>query len=224
MSRVASGSSVGPDLRWPTGPGLRVATLLIAAFNAGFAVVVLVVAPAFAHDLARSESRCTIQGADAHCQLIVDLLEFPGVDEDGNGIISYTELDRSIAAVFAGIKEHFVLRGPAAPSSIRMIRHDLVDEHTARLDLAYTFPTNLSRLQITASFDQLARRPDHQHYVTTTIGGVEEKAILDASRRTVTFEHQRWTRTSIGLTVAALLLVGGRVGWFVFRKGRRATS
>lgn len=178
-------------------------------------VLLLVAASASAHDLARSESRCTIQGPDAQCQLIVDLLEFPGVDLDGNGTITYAELDRSIAAVFADVKAHFVLRGPAEPSRVVMARHELVDEHTARLDLKYTFPADVSRLEMTSTFDRLARRPDHQHYVTTTIGGVEEHAILDASHRTVTFEHRRWTRTGIWLTVAALLVVGVRVAWFL---------
>src|SRR5262245_37486194 len=55
---------------------------------------------AAAHDLARSESRCTVQGSDVQCHLIVGLLEVPGVDRDGNGTISYAELDQSIAAVF----------------------------------------------------------------------------------------------------------------------------
>ena len=162
----------------------------------------------------------TLQGATVHCQLTVDLLEFPGVDQDGNGTISYAELDQSIASIFARIKEHFVLRGPSEPSKIVMTRHELVDEHTARLDLSYTFPARLSRLEVTSTFDELARRPDHQHYVTATMGGVEERAILDASRRTVTFAPQRWTRTSVWLTVAALVLIGGRVGWFVFQRNR----
>jgi hypothetical protein len=194
-----------------------------SAFNVVFCVFLFVAAAASAHDLARSESRCTIQGAEAQCQLIVDLLEFSGVDQDGNGTISYAELDRSIAAVFADVKEHFILRGPAEPSKIVMARHELVDEHTARLDLAYTFPANVSRLEMTSTFDQLSRRPDHQHYVTTTIGGVEEHAILDASGRTVTFEHRRWTSTSIWLTAAALVIVGGRVGWFVLQRNRRTS-
>ena len=66
--------------------------------------------PLGAHDLARSESRLNVEGSAVECQLIVDLLGFPGVDEDGNGAISYAELDRSIASVFARVKEHFVLR------------------------------------------------------------------------------------------------------------------
>jgi len=171
-----------------------------------------------AHDLARSESRFEVRGATVQCQLIVDLLEFPGVDQDGNGTISYSELDRSIGDIFARVKEHLVLRSAGAPSKIVLTRHDLVDEHTARLDLAYTFPGSISRLDVTSTFDLLARRPDHQHYVTLTMGGEEDRAILDASRRTVTFEHRWWMRTSLWITVAALTIVGLRVVWYLLSR------
>jgi hypothetical protein len=167
-----------------------------------------------AHDLARSESRLEVRGSTVQCQLIVDLLEFPGVDQDGNGTISYSELDRTIADVFARVKEHLVLGAPGPPAKVVLTRHDLVDEHTARLDLTYTFPGRISRLDVTSTFDVLARRPDHQHYVTLTMGGEEERAVLDASRRTVTFEHQWWTRTSLWITLAALAIVGLRIAWY----------
>jgi hypothetical protein len=178
-------------------------------------VLVALDSPALAHDLARSESRLDVHGATVQCQLIVDLLEFPGVDQDGNGTISYAELDGAIADIFARVKEHLVLRSPEEPSKVVMTRHDLVDEHTARLDLVYTFPVNVSRLAVTSTFDVLARRPDHQHYLTLTMGGEEERAILDASRRTVTFERRWWMQTSLWLTAVALVIVGLRVAWFL---------
>ena len=176
--------------------------------------------PVLAHDLARSESTLDVQGSSVRCQLIVDLLEFPDVDQDGNGTISYAELDRSIADIFGRVKEHLLLASPDAPTTIVMTRHELVDEHTARLDLAYTFPSTLSRLDVTSTFDRLARRPDHQHYVTIRFGGEEKRAILDASRPSVTFEHRWWTRTSFWLTIAALVIVGLRVAWFLRSKGK----
>jgi len=186
----------------------------------GALVVLVTASPVLAHDPARSESRLEVQGAVVRCELIVDLLEFPGVDQDGNGTISYAELDRSIADVFARVKANLVLRSPHEPSKIVMTGHELVDEHTARLKVVYTFPSNVSRLDVTSTFDQLARRPDHQHYVTIKIGGNEERAVLDPSQRTVTFEDQWWTRTTVWLTVAALALIGGRVGWFLRRRAR----
>jgi hypothetical protein len=216
-------------LRKPRAPGTCLAICrpaipkIVSAFSACSALLLLLsilATPLVAHDLARSESRCTIQGSDARCELVVDLLEFPGVDQDGNGTISYAELDRAIADVFADVKAHFVLRSPAEPSTIVMTRHELIDEHTARLTLVYTFPSDVSRLDMTSTIDQLAKRADHEHYATTILAGVEEHAILNASRPTVTFEFRRWTRTSVWLTVAALVVVGGRVGWFAWRRRR----
>jgi hypothetical protein len=175
-----------------------------------------------AHDLARSESRLEVQGRDVRCSLTVDLLEFAGVDGDGNGVISYEELDRSIGQVFARVKEHFVLRAPDEPAKVVMTRHELVDEHTLRMELAYSFPTNVSRLEVTSTFDQMARRPDHQHFVTAMMSGTRQDAILDASIRTVTFEDRFWARTSVWLTVAAVLILGVRVGVFLRRRRARA--
>jgi LPXTG-motif cell wall-anchored protein len=181
-----------------------------------------IASPVLAHDLARSESRLEVHGAVVQCELIVDLLEFPGVDQDGNGTISYAELDRSIADVFARVKANLVLASANEPSRIVMTRHELVDEHTARLEIVYTFPSNISHLDVTSTFDQLALRPDHQHYVTIKIGGNEERAVLDPSRRTVAFEDHWWTRTTVWLTVAALALIGGRVGWFLRSRRRQS--
>ena len=182
------------------------------------------VASLVAHDLSRSESRCTVQGAAAECALIIDLLAFDGVDDDRNGVVTYAELDRSIASVFTRVKEHFLLRGPAEPSSIVMTRHELIDEHTVRLTLAYTFPQHVSELDVTATFEQISGRPDHQHYVTVTRGGVERRAILDVSHHTVTLEFDRWTRTAIWLTIAGVGIVGLRVGWFLRARRRRRSG
>ena len=96
-----------------------------------------------------------------------------------------------------------------------MTRHELVDEHTARLTLDYTFPSRLSQLEVTATFDRLTRRPDHQHFVIAHLGGSEERAVLDAAHSTVTFEHRWWMRTSLWLTLAAVVIIGLRAAWFL---------
>ena len=165
------------------------------------------VTPLSAHDLARSESRLDVQGRDILCSLTVDLLEFPAVDVDGNGKISYEELDRSIASVFARVKEHFVLRAPDVPTQIVMTRHEMLDEHTLRMELAYTFPATVFHLEVTSTFDQMARRPDHQHFVTAMLSGKRRDAILDGGNRSVTFDDRFGVRTSVSLSVAGLLIL-----------------
>ena len=177
----------------------------------------------FAHDLAKSESRLEVNGNEIHAVLIVDLLAFSGVDGDGNGRISYEELDRSIASVFAGVKEHFVVRSSGDAARIVMTRHELLDEHTLRMELAYTFPSKLSRLEVTSTLDRLAGRPDHQHFTTVMMSGRRQDAVLNASNHRAVFEHRFWTTTSLALTLAAVAIIGGRIGWFVYQK-RRAAS
>jgi hypothetical protein len=184
-------------------------------------------APLAAHDLARSESRLEVHGAVVQCELTVDLLEFPGVDQDGNSVVSYAEFDRSIADIFAAIKAHLTLTSPADPIKIVVTKHELIDEHIARLTLVYTFPASVSRLTVTSTFDQLARRPDHQHYVTLLRSDDPQQAVLDASDRTVTFEVGRWTPAAIALTAVAVAIVGLRVMWFAVvrrRTGRPASD
>ena len=173
-----------------------------------------------AHDLARSESRLLVRGSTVQCELIVDLMSFPGVDRDGNGAISYAELDQGIAGVFTRVKEHFTLRTPAEATRIVMTRHELVDEHTARLTLDYTFPKDVAQLAITSTFDRLDHRPDHQHYVIADLGGGEERAILDAGHQTVLLDHRWWTRTSLWLTAGAIALIALRAAWFVRARRR----
>ena len=52
-----------------------------------------------AHDFSQSESTLTIDGSTVVVQLRLNLLEFPGIDANGNGVISYEELDAGIERV-----------------------------------------------------------------------------------------------------------------------------
>ena len=113
---------------------------------------------------------------------------------------------RSIASVFARVKEHFLLRGPDVPTKIVMTRHEMLDEHTLRMELAYNFPSTVSHLEVTSTFDQMARRPDHQHFVTAMMSGTRRDAILDGGNRSVTFDDRLLVRTSVWLPVAGLLI------------------
>jgi len=54
------------------------------------------------------------------------------------------------------------------------------------------------------------------------MGGEEDRAILDATRRTVTFEHRWWMRTSLWIALAALTIVGLRVAWYL--RSRRVST
>jgi hypothetical protein len=181
---------------------------LVAMLSGGMAVLA-------AHDLAQSESRFDGQGSTLRAITIVDLLEFPGVDADGNGRISIPELDRAIAGVFAAVKTHLVVRTDGgAPDRVTLDAHELSDEHVLRMDIAYQFGTPPSRIEVTSTLDELLK-PQHQHLVTAVAGGERRQAVLDAANRSVSMElsasRVTWPRALA--VVGALGLLAARYAW-----------
>src|SRR6185436_15288913 len=70
-----------------------------------------------AHEFSQSESALVVDGRSVTARIDLNLLEFPDVDADRSGIVSYEELDRAIERVVAAVKEHFVLGAPEPPSA-----------------------------------------------------------------------------------------------------------
>ena len=160
-------------------------------------------------------------GREVAGTLIVDLLPIAGVDANGNGVVTYDELDRSIASVFAAVKEHYVVTAFQDAPRIVLARYELVDDHAVRLELAYTFPARVSRLEVTSTLDRLAKRPDHQHLVRSYFSDTRRDAVLTAARPTVVFDDRFWKKLSVQLTAVALVLLGARVGAFIYQRRRR---
>jgi hypothetical protein len=71
--------------------------------------------PASAHDLGTSESRLDVDGANVRAVVYLNVAEFAGLDEDGNGRVSVDELDRRIAGIFAQVKQHYDLSSGTTP-------------------------------------------------------------------------------------------------------------
>jgi hypothetical protein len=162
-----------------------------------------------------------VTGREVAGTLIVDLLPIAGVDANGNGVVTYDELDRSIASVFAAVKEHYVVTAFQDAPRIVLARYELVDDHAVRLELAYTFPARVSRLEVTSTLDRLAKRPDHQHLVRSYFSDTRRDAVLTAARPTVVFDDRFWKKLSVQLTAVALVLLGARVGAFIYQRRRR---
>jgi len=178
-----------------------------------------------AHDLGQSESRLEIDGSIVRATTIIDLLEFPKVDDDGNGRITIAELDRAIGDVFARVKAHLVMTGDdQAPRQVTLDRHELADDHVLRMTIVYEFPHAVSRLAVTSTLDQLSR-PDHQHLVSAVIAGDRRQAVLDASNRSVSINvaASRVTWPRVLAVLGAIGLIGVRFVWIrrrTIRHGR----
>jgi len=190
-------------------------------FRIAAALAAAVTASLSAHDLATSESTLRVNGREVAGTLVLDLLPIAGADANGNGVVTYEELDQSIARVFAAVKEHYVVTAFQDAPRIVLARYELVDDHAVRLELAYTFPASVSRLEVTSTLDRLTKRPDHQHLVRSYFSDTRRDAVLTAAQPTVVFDDRFWKKLSVQLTAAGVLLLGARVGAFVYQRRRR---
>jgi hypothetical protein len=174
-----------------------------------------------AHDLGQSESTFEPRGSAVAATMTVDLLGFPGVDDDRNGRVSYSELDESIAEVFALLKTHLRVQAEVPPLRITLDRHDLVeDEHVLRLHVSYVFREPVATITVTSLLDQLAN-PGHQHLVTAVVDGERRRAVLDRANPSVTVSMRtvRFTAARIAAAIGGLLVVAGLL-WLRVRRRR----
>jgi hypothetical protein len=144
--------------------------------------------PAFvsAHDIPRSESRVEVRGREARVVLKLNLLEMRGVDTDGDGAISYDELENAIDRIYAEVKTHYVLLSPDPPVQVTLKHYGISEDHVLDLEMSYIFPRDVTQLQIVSTLYQITQ-PGDQHLLTVNFNGELHEAILDAEHQAATF-------------------------------------
>jgi hypothetical protein len=169
-----------------------------------------------AHEFSQSESALVVDGPSVTARIDLNLLEFPDVDADRNGIVSYEELDAAIERIFAALKQHYVLGAPEAPVRILAERHEIVDEHVLQINVRFSFAHDVRRLDVTSTLDALFG-PMHQHFVTATMAGEAGRTVLDAGNPHVSFDQSRVIFRRTATVVGAVLVIAGLV-WFRRRR------
>ncbi len=186
-------------------------------------VLVLGVSYVSAHELSRSESKLSITGATVHVQFAINLLEFRGVDANGDDRVSYDELDARIEDVFGAIKQHYVLATPAPPARVVMQRQQIVEEHVLQADLVYTFDRPVRELRVESTLEAVTT-PGHVHHVRTDISGETLQALLTPQSRTATFLVGGITIGRIAIVLVAVAAVAAVITLrIVGRRSRRST-
>jgi hypothetical protein len=152
-----------------------------------FAAIPLVIVPvARAHDVPRSEARIEVQGTQVRVDLRINLLELNGVDLNGDGLISYDELDHSIDRIYSAVRQHYLLSAPDPPIQVTLEHDSVVENHVLDMQLLYVFPSEVKQLQVTSTLDQILQ-PGHEHLVTFTGNDAVQEAILNAANPTTRF-------------------------------------
>jgi hydrogenase/urease accessory protein HupE len=138
------------------------------------------------HDISQSDSRLEVHGHEVRVAFRLNLVELGYVDANGNGFISYDELDNSIGRVYADIKQHYVLQGPALPIQITLERYGVIEDHMLDAEIVYEFPQEVTQLRVTSTLYQITR-PGHQHLTSANLNGTIHEAVLNAANPTAVF-------------------------------------
>lgn len=157
------------------------------------ALFLAILVPASAHDLFRSESRLVVQGRDVSAQLTFNLLDFPGVDQNGDKVVTPEEFTPAFERVYASILQHYTLNSSGPPVRISRDKYELFDQHVLLLDLTYVFPQQVLALQMTSTLPDVLG-PGHLHLVNLRMNGRVQEQILDNHNRTAFFTQTSGTR------------------------------
>ncbi len=157
--------------------------------GAAVAIVSLVILarPAVAHQFSTSYSRVVVSRAEVRVTFIVDLLALhsgPAVDADGDGAVTYDELDAAIERVFAAVKANYRVLSEPAIASTSLERFDLVAENTVEMEIVCRASADIRRLEIASTLDRITQ-PDHTHLLRMPQGSGLRQAVLTAERPVV---------------------------------------
>src|SRR5512143_1323906 len=162
----------------------------------GLALANAALAPLAAHDLYRSESRLVVRGREVSAQITFNLLDFPGVDQNGDKVVTQEEFAQAFDRVYATILQHYTLSSSGPPVRFTRDKYELFDEHVLLLKLTYVFPQQVLALQMTSSLPDVLGA-GHVHLASVTLNGRLQEQILDNRNRTAFFTQTsgKWWQT-----------------------------
>src|ERR1019366_2191447 len=127
-----------------------------------------------------------VRGREVSSELTFNLLDFPGVDQNGDKVVTRAEFAQAFDRVYANILQHYTLSSFGPPVRITRDKYELFDEHVLLLDLTYLFPQQVLALQMTSTLSDVLE-PGHVHLVNVRMNGRVQEQILDSRNRTAFF-------------------------------------
>ncbi len=139
-----------------------------------------------AHDLYRSESRLEVRGRQIKATFTFNLLDFPGVDQNGDKRVSDAEFNEARENVIGAILQHYALDSNGPPARFTREKAEVFDEHVLTLVIQYVFPQDVIALRVNESLNDILGA-GHVHLVTAVLGGRTQEAILDSRTKSAFF-------------------------------------
>src|SRR5438067_11229593 len=100
----------------------------------GLAVWWAILGPVQAHDLFRSESKLVVTGREVKATLTFNLLDFPGVDQNRDKVISQEEFAAAFEGVYSAIRQHYTITSSGPPVRVTRDKYELFQEHVLLLN------------------------------------------------------------------------------------------
>lgn len=164
--------------------------------------------PTLAHQFSTSYSRVVVDRAEVRVSFIVDLLALhsgPTADADGDGAVTYDELDAAIERVFAAVRANYRVLSEPPIVSTSLERFDLVAENTIEMQIVYRAPADIRWLEIASTLHRITQ-PDHTHLLRIPQGSALRQAVLTAERPAV--EVTGLQQRSLVETAASFIRLG----------------
>lgn len=150
--------------------------------------LLLLAAPAFAHDISRSDSKIEIQGTEVRATVTLNLKELqnPAIPPES------FRLDRDIGRVYDAVRFHYFITSPAEPTGMRLEQYSLPGGSLVRLRILYTFDRPVTELHVHSTLPSIMPA-GHQHLMSVTLNGTLHQAILDARTTEANFSGVQTT-------------------------------
>ena len=139
-----------------------------------------------AHDLFRSESKLEIQRREVKATFTFNLLDFTGVDRDGDKRVTPAEYSAAFDRVYSDVLSHYSLDSNGPPSRLTREKDELFDEHVLMLVIRYVFPQDVLAIRVNSSLPD-AMGTGHIHLTTVVLNGRVQEGILDGATRSAFF-------------------------------------
>lgn len=154
-----------------------------------FILLVSATLTAQAHDVARTESKVEVHGPNVTAALLLNLTELkdPPITLGPGGRITIAQLDAVVGRIFEGAKRHYKIRAPGDPVNVAQGPYVLIDGHVVRLELLYTFPAEVTELEVESTFHSVMPA-GHQHLMSVLLNGTLHQGILDARSPRASFK------------------------------------
>jgi len=138
------------------------------------------------HDLYRSESKLEVQRRQVKATFTFNLLDFPGVDQDGDKRVTQQEFDQALDGVYAAILRHYTLDSNGPPARYTREKAEVFDEHVMTLVVQYVFPQDVLAIRVNSTLPDVLG-PGHIHLTTVILNGRIQEGILDNKTRSAFF-------------------------------------